>query len=59
SGFIRKQLRLLVKIAKREGVAVGIAHPHKMTYKIIQQELPELKKQVQLVPASWIVNVAG
>jgi len=59
SDFIRKQLRQLVKIAKRKGVAVGIAHPHKMTYKIIQQELPELKKQVQLVPASWIVNVAG
>ena len=59
SEFIRKQLRQLVKIAKRKGVAVGIAHPHKMTYKIIQQELPELKKQVQLVPASWIVNVAG
>ncbi len=57
--FIRKQLRLLVKIAKRKGVAVGIAHPHKITYKILSQELPELKKKVQLVPASSIVKVAG
>ena len=57
--FIRKQLRQLVKIAKRKGVAVGIAHPHKITYKILSQELPELKKKVRLVPASKIVKVAG
>ena len=57
--FIRKQLRQLVKIAKRKGVAVGIAHPHKITYKILRQELPELKKKVRLVPASKIVKVAG
>ena len=57
--FIRKQLRQLVRIAKRNGVAVGIAHPHKITYKILQQELSELKKKVQLVPASRIVKVAG
>ncbi|MDX2441758.1 MAG: divergent polysaccharide deacetylase family protein [Desulfobacterales bacterium] len=57
--FIRKQLRQLVRIAKRKGVAVGIAHPHKITYKILSQELPELKKKVQLVPASSIVKVAG
>jgi polysaccharide deacetylase 2 family uncharacterized protein YibQ len=59
SEFIRKQLRQLIEIAKRKGAAVGIAHPHIMTYKIIQQELPKLKKQVQLVPASKIVQVAG
>ncbi len=57
--FIRKQLTQLVAIAKRKGMAVGIAHPHKMTYKILQQELPELKKKVRLVPASRIVKVAG
>jgi len=57
--FIRKQLRQLVKIAKRKGVAVGIAHPHKITYKILSQELPELKKKVRLVPASSIVKVAS
>jgi polysaccharide deacetylase 2 family uncharacterized protein YibQ len=57
--FIRKQLRQLVRIAKRNGVAVGIAHPHKMTYTILRQELSELKKKVQLVPASSIVKVAG
>ena len=57
--FIRKQLRQLIAIAKRKGVAVGIAHPHKITYKILRQELPELKKKVQLVPASWIVEVPG
>jgi uncharacterized protein len=57
--FIRKQLRQLVRIAKRNGVAVGIAHPHKITYTILRQELSELKKKVRLVPVSKIVKVAG
>ncbi|MDY6791722.1 MAG: divergent polysaccharide deacetylase family protein [Thermodesulfobacteriota bacterium] len=59
SEFIRKQLRQLVAIARRKGMAVGIAHPHQITYKILSQELPNLKKKVQLVPASGIVQVAG
>jgi len=57
--FIRKQLRQLVRVAKRKGMAVGIAHPHKMTYTILRQELPDLKKKVRLVPASRIVHVSG
>lgn len=57
--FIRKQLRQLVKIANRQGQAVGIAHPNKLTYQILLEALPELKKQVRLVPASEIVHVSG
>ena len=55
--FIRKQFRLLLKDAQKHGQAVAIAHPHRITVKIFQEMLPELQKQVQLVPASEIVHI--
>lgn len=57
--FIRKQLKELIKIARRNGYAVGIGHPHSSTYKVLREMLPELKKAVQLVPASKIVHRLG
>ena len=57
--FIRTQIRELIDIAKRHGVAVGIAHPHMSTYDILKEMLPDLKQEVQLVPASQIVEVMG
>ena len=55
--FIRKQFRLLVKEARMHGQAVAIAHPHSITVKIFREILPELQKQVQLVPASEVVHI--
>jgi polysaccharide deacetylase 2 family uncharacterized protein YibQ len=55
--FIKKQIKELVRIARRNGQAVGIAHPHPLTVKILKKALPELKKEVQLVAASKIVHV--
>ena len=57
--FIRKQFRLLVKKAQKHGQAIAIAHPHSLTVQIFKEMLPELKKQVQLVPASEIVHLIG
>lgn len=57
--FIRRQLKELVRVAQRHGEAVGIVHPHSVTYRILREELPELQKKVQLVPASEIVRPAG
>jgi polysaccharide deacetylase 2 family uncharacterized protein YibQ len=57
--FIRMQIRELINIAKSHGVAVGIAHPHMSTYGILLEMLPEIKKEVQLVPASQVVQVIG
>jgi uncharacterized protein len=57
--FIRKQLKELVRIAQRNGHAVGIGHPHALTYQVLQEMLPELKKKVRLVPASQIVHPVG
>jgi uncharacterized protein len=54
--FIRKQLHKLIKRARRQGYAVGIAHPHTVTYKVLAELLPELKKSVELVPASMVID---
>jgi polysaccharide deacetylase 2 family uncharacterized protein YibQ len=59
SDFIRKQIKELIRIAKLNGEAVGILHPHSTTYRILQEMLPELQDQVQLVPASKIVHPIG
>jgi polysaccharide deacetylase 2 family uncharacterized protein YibQ len=57
--FIRKQLNELVRIAQRNGYAVGIGHPHLLTYQVLQEMLPEIQKKVRLVPASDIVHPVG
>ena len=57
--FIRKQLRELVRIARNKGEALGIAHPHPSTYRILKEELPALRQQVEIVPASRLARVIG
>lgn len=55
--FIRKQIKMLIRIANKKGRAVGIAHPHIETYEVFREVLPELNKKVRLVPASEIVHI--
>ncbi len=57
--FIRRQLKELVRIAQQHGQAIGIGHPHTVTYDILREMLPELQKKVQLVPASQLVHPVG
>ncbi len=59
SEFVRKQIRQLMAIASQTGQAVGIAHPHRITYNVLRDMLPELKENVQLVPASKVVKIIG
>ena len=54
--FIRRQIDQLIHIAYEQGEAVGIAHPHTLTYDVLRQELPDLQKKVRLVPASQVVH---
>jgi uncharacterized protein len=54
--FIRKQIYRLIDMAKKNGEAIGIAHPYKITFKILKQLMPEIKKQVDVVPASQLVR---
>ena len=57
--FIRKQIKELIRMAQRNGTAVGIGHPHTITYDILREMMPELEKKVKLVPASEIVHPVG
>lgn len=57
--FIRNQIKELIRIAKKNGEAVGIMHPHGTTLKVLQEMLPDLQDQVQLVPASQVVHPIG
>ena len=59
AAFIRKQIRELVRIAQLRGEAVGIAHPHPLTYAILKEELPALRQQVEIVPVSHLARVIG
>jgi polysaccharide deacetylase 2 family uncharacterized protein YibQ len=55
--FIRKQIRRLIHIANSHGEAIGIAHPHEVTYDVLREVLPELKKKAILVHASDVVHI--
>jgi len=55
-GFISSQLKKLIKRAQDQGYAVGIAHPHAITLKVLTEFLPLLKEKVELVPASMVVE---
>ena len=57
--FIKKQFQHLLKIAQHKGTAIGICHPHQITYEVMRQILPEFEKKVELVPASSLVKSAG
>lgn len=56
---IRKQLKRLVRYAQNHGQAIGIGHPHTVTYEVLKEMIPQLKQQVTLVPASQVVHPAG
>jgi polysaccharide deacetylase 2 family uncharacterized protein YibQ len=56
--FIRGQLDQLIKRAQQQGYAVGIAHPHSITYKVLSEFMPMLKEKAELVPASMLVEAA-
>lgn len=56
---IRKQIKRLVRTACRQGEAIGIAHPHPVTYRVLRRALPDLQEKVRLVPASAVVHTFG
>ncbi|QTA92931.1 divergent polysaccharide deacetylase family protein [Desulfonema magnum] len=56
---IRRQIKHLIRVANNYGEAVGIGHPHMVTYQILHEMLPLLRKKVRLVPASEVVHTIG
>ena len=54
---IRTQIEELIRIAQNQGKAVGIGHPYKSTCQALYEALPDMRKKVELVPASAIVSI--
>jgi polysaccharide deacetylase 2 family uncharacterized protein YibQ len=55
---IRAQFRRLIEIARREGSALGIGHPHAVTLAVLRQELARLDDyNIQLVSVSRLIDI--
>lgn len=54
--FIQSQMDRLIRRARQQGYAIGIAHPHENTYQTIKTFIPRLKQEVVLVHASAVIR---
>lgn len=54
--YIKKQLMLLVKIAKQRGRAIAIGHPYNETFTVLKEEIPAIRKSIKIVPVSQLVG---
>ncbi len=57
--FILSQVDVLVEKAIAQGLAIGIAHPHEITFQTLNDILPALTQKVDLVPISTIVEATN
>lgn len=53
---MQQQMQRLVRIAKKHHKAVGIAHPYPETLAFLQDYLPQLPQEVNLVPLSQLLQ---
>ncbi len=55
--YIKAQVGLLVRLARRDGSAVAIGHPRPNTLAVLRREIPALRQNgVELVPVSRLVK---
>jgi polysaccharide deacetylase 2 family uncharacterized protein YibQ len=55
---VSAQFRRLLDIARREGTALGIAHPHPETLTVLAQELSRMDDyNIQVVPVSTLIEI--
>ncbi|WP_342323061.1 divergent polysaccharide deacetylase family protein [Kosakonia sp. BYX6] len=55
-GDIRRQFNRAVALARRNGSAIAIGHPHPSTVRVLQQELASLPEDITLVRPSDLLN---
>ena len=56
--FIQRQLKKLIRKAKRKGTALAIAHPKKITLSVLEKWLPKLEAEgIKLVSVSTLINL--
>jgi hypothetical protein len=54
---IRENISKLVEIAKNEGKAIGIGHPHPSTIRSLRDMIPKLKETgIEIVPLSELMK---
>jgi Uncharacterized protein conserved in bacteria len=53
---IRRQFTRAVELARRNGSAIAIGHPHPTTVRVLQQMLPTLPSDITLVRPSNLLN---
>ncbi|HEX7708790.1 MAG TPA: divergent polysaccharide deacetylase family protein [Thermoanaerobaculia bacterium] len=55
--FVRRQVAELAAVAEKKGVAIGIGHPHAVTLRVLEEELPALRARgLRLIRASEVVQ---
>ena len=55
-GEIRRQFERAIQLARKNGYAIAIGHPHPATVKVLQQMLPNLPSDIVLVRPSDLLN---
>ncbi len=50
------QMERLMRIAKQEGLALGIGHPHPDTFEVLRDYADRMEGEVEVVPASELVR---
>jgi uncharacterized protein len=50
------QMERLLNMARHLGVAIGIGHPYKETYELLEQYSPKIQSEFQIVPVSDLVS---
>lgn len=54
---IRRQMAALAALSEKQGLAIGIAHPHAATFRVLRDELPRLQaKGFRFIPAALAVH---
>lgn len=53
------QFNRAVQLARRNGSAIAIGHPHPSTVRVLQQMLPTLPDDITLVRPSDLLNEPG
>ena len=55
---IRAQFQRLLDIARRQGTALGIGHPHASTLEVLRDEIGKLESQgVELIPVARLIEL--
>ncbi|MDY0041892.1 MAG: divergent polysaccharide deacetylase family protein, partial [Desulforhabdus sp.] len=59
-GYVRSQIRQLIRKAKIQGSALAIGHPHDCTYKVILEEAERFKREgIAVVPSGKLIQRAA